>query len=119
VIEPLLEAERAFVAGLLDRAQELFRAVAEQDPGNSIAVVGLARVAFERGEELEALALARRVLAIDPDNAAASRLADRIVEIRTYRGEPTPTTDATAQAAMPTPRAGRTRWVPDRLRRRS
>jgi hypothetical protein len=115
VIEPLLEAERAFVAGLLDQAERLFGHVAEQDPGNAIAVVGLARVALERGDELRALELARHALAIDPDNAAARRLAARIVEVRTYRGDPTP-----APAGDPEPAARRaSRSLGDRLRRRT
>jgi thioredoxin-like negative regulator of GroEL len=90
LIEPLLEAERAMVAGLLDRAEGLYRSVAEQDPRNSIAVVGLARVALERGDELVALELARQALAIEPSNAAAQRLVERITEVRAYRGDEVP-----------------------------
>jgi hypothetical protein len=107
--EPLLEAERAFVAGLLDQAERLFDGVARQDPGNSIAIVGLARVALERGDELHALELARRAQAIDPDNAAARRMADRIVEVRTFRGDETP---------APAPVGPGRRSLADRLRRR-
>ena len=46
-------------------------------PRNSIAVVGLARVALERADDAEAYRQARRALAIDPENVAARRLADR------------------------------------------
>jgi tetratricopeptide (TPR) repeat protein len=88
VIELLLQAERALSVGLLDRAETLYRQVAAADPRNSIAVVGLARVAIERGDELEALALGRRALEIDPENSAAQRLVQRLEEVRAYRGEP-------------------------------
>ena len=89
MIELLLQAERALSVGLLDRAETLYRQVAAADPRNSIAVVGLARVAIERGDELEALELGRRALEIDPENSAAQRLVQRLEEIRAYRGEPT------------------------------
>jgi tetratricopeptide (TPR) repeat protein len=88
VIELLLQAERALSVGLLDRAETLYRQVAAADPRNSIAVVGLARVAIERGDELEALELGRRALEIDPENSAAQRLVQRLEEVRAYRGEP-------------------------------
>ena len=88
MIELLLQAERALSVGLLDRAETLYRQVAAADPRNSIAVVGLARVAIERGDELEALELGRRALEIDPENSAAQRLVQRLEEVRAYRGEP-------------------------------
>ncbi len=78
MIELLLAAERMLDAGTLDQAERLFEQVAEADPRNAIAVVGLARVALARGDEAGAIGLARRALEIDPDNAAARRLADRI-----------------------------------------
>ena len=87
MIELLLQAERALSVGLLDRAETLYRQVAAADPRNSIAVVGLARVAIERGDELEALELGRRALEIDPENSAAQRLVQRLEEVRAYRGE--------------------------------
>jgi tetratricopeptide (TPR) repeat protein len=90
MIELLLGAERALAAGLVDQAERLYRQAADGDPRNSIAVVGLARVALERGDEPEAWRQARRALAIDPENVAAQRLAGRLEEIWAYRGESLP-----------------------------
>jgi outer membrane biosynthesis protein TonB len=96
MIELLLQAERAMSVGLVDRAEVLYAQVAEADPQNSIAVVGLARVALERGDEAGALALARRALTIDPENAAAARMVERLDEVLAYRGESAATTDPAA-----------------------
>ncbi|HET7026540.1 MAG TPA: tetratricopeptide repeat protein [Candidatus Limnocylindrales bacterium] len=87
MIEILLDAERNLTAGRVDRAEQLYRQAADADPRNSIAVVGLARVAVERGDDRGALDIARRALTIDPENAAAQRLATRLVEILSQRGE--------------------------------
>ncbi|MDQ3938185.1 MAG: tetratricopeptide repeat protein, partial [Chloroflexota bacterium] len=88
MIEPLLQAERLLLHGLVDQAEELYRRIAEQDPRNSIAVVGLARVAVERGEDEQALVHARAALALDPDNAAAIRLQARLTEVLAAGGAP-------------------------------
>jgi tetratricopeptide (TPR) repeat protein len=90
VIEPLLAAERAMSVGLLDRAESLYRQVATADPRNSIAVVGLARVALDRGDEEAALELSRRALTIDPENAAAVRMVARLEEVMVFRGDEVP-----------------------------
>jgi tetratricopeptide (TPR) repeat protein len=87
VIELLLQAERALSVGLLDRAETLYAQVAGADPRNSIAVVGLARVALERGDETGALDLSRRALTIDPENVAAQRMVARLEEVIAYRSE--------------------------------
>jgi hypothetical protein len=104
VIELLLEAERALSFGLVDRAETLYRQVAAADPKNSIAIVGLARVALERADDAQALTYARQALAIDPENDAARRLAQRMEEVLTTRGDavPDPPT-ATPEPATPVP----------------
>jgi len=92
MIEVLLVADRLLAAGSLDRAEKLFGQVAGADPRNAIAVVGLARVALERGDEAGALAIARRALEIDPDEAAARRLVGRLEQpAMTAIAEPAPT----------------------------
>jgi thioredoxin-like negative regulator of GroEL len=105
VIEHLLEAERALSFGRIDRAEEIYKQVAESDPRNSIAVVGLARVALERADELGAYLLARRALTIDPENDAARRLAQRLEEVLATRGEPVddPLPAQAARAPQPAP----------------
>jgi thioredoxin-like negative regulator of GroEL len=90
VIEVLLQAEGALSVGLLDRAEVLYQQVVTADPRNSIAVVGLARVALERLDEVGALTLARRALAIDPENNAAQRMVQRLEEVLQARGVASP-----------------------------
>jgi predicted Zn-dependent protease len=131
VIELLLEAERALSFGRVDRAEQLYRQVAAADPGNSIAVVGLARVALEHADDAGAYLLARQALTIDPENEAAQRLVTRLDEVMTTRGEALPEvpegtnpmpptiTDAgrpSSETALTRP-APRRSWL-DRLRRR-
>jgi Tfp pilus assembly protein PilF len=97
MIEPLLEAERAMSFGLVDQAERLYRQVADHDPKSSIAVVGLARVALERGDERTAYLEARRATEIDPENPAAQHLVMRLTEVFEGRGEPVP--EAAAEGA--------------------
>jgi hypothetical protein len=85
VIEALLQAERLLVHGMVDQAERIYTSALEQDPLNSIAVVGLARVALERGDDRLAYEQARRALEIDPENAAAIRLELRLSEVLSRR----------------------------------
>jgi thioredoxin-like negative regulator of GroEL len=101
VIELLLEAERALSFGRVDRAEQLYRQVAAADPGNSIAVVGLARVALEHADDAGAYVLARQALTIDPENEAARRLVTRLDEVMRTRGETVPEPIAPAEPAAP------------------
>jgi hypothetical protein len=137
VIELLLEAERAMSFGRLDRAAEIYEGVVASDPKNSIAVVGLARVALERGDDLASYQLARRALGIDPENDAARRMALRLEEVLATRGLPVaeplppmpaataiPPSEAPSPAAPGAPsgtppgEAEARRSILDRLRRR-
>ncbi|HEX5826119.1 MAG TPA: tetratricopeptide repeat protein [Candidatus Limnocylindrales bacterium] len=90
MIELLLQAERALSMGLVDQAERLYRQAANADPRNSIAVVGLARVSLERGDDAQAWREAKRALRIDPENAAAQRMVERFEEVWRYRGTPLP-----------------------------
>ncbi len=81
MIEPLLHAERLLLMGLLDQAEAIYRRTLEHDPRNAIAVMGLARVAVERGEMEEAHVQAARALGIDPENAAAAAMEARTAEL--------------------------------------
>ena len=98
MIEALLQAERLLVHGMVDQAEGIYQRAIEQDPQNAIAVVGLARVALERGQERLAYERAREALAIDPQNVAAQRLEARLAEVFTERDRP-----AEPPSAEPTP----------------
>jgi hypothetical protein len=90
MIELMLQAERALAVGLVDQAERLYWQAVEADRRNAIAVVGLARVAIERGDNRLAYTFAQGALAIDPENDAARRLAQRLTEVIAYRGETLP-----------------------------
>jgi hypothetical protein len=112
VIELLLQAEGALSVGLLDRAEALYRQVAGADPRNAIAIVGLSRVALERGRQHEALVLARQALAIDGENVAAQRMVQRLEEVLAYRGEVAPERPVPGQDGHPAPEAATEGPVP-------
>jgi predicted Zn-dependent protease len=109
MIERLLVAERLLADGDIDRAEHLFEQVAEADPRNAIAVVGLAQVARARGDAAGAIRQALRALEIDPEEAAAQQLVAEL--------EPAPAAAAeaatTLEPALPTARGS---WL-DRLLR--
>jgi len=101
VIELLLQAERALAMGMVDQAERNYQQAVDADPRNSIAVVGLARVALEREDDAEAWRLANRALEIDPENAAARRLVDRLEEVWRYRGVAAPSPSPSASSVDP------------------
>lgn len=74
MIERLLAADAALERDELDLAERLFGQVVEADARNAIAVVGLGRVAMQRGDLDDARMRMAHALAIDPDEAAARRL---------------------------------------------
>lgn len=118
MIEILLEAERALTAGRLDQAERLYDQAVTADPRNSIAVVGLARVALERGDERRAHALATSALSIDAENVAARRMATRLEEVFATRGEPLDVATVAPGAEVPAVDPGRRRGLLGRWFRR-
>jgi tetratricopeptide (TPR) repeat protein len=86
MIEMLLQADRLLTVDMTDQADAIYRRVAEQDPRNAIAVVGMARCALARGDDEEAYRLALRALDIDPENDMAQRMTTRMAEVLAYRG---------------------------------
>ena len=107
MIELLLQAERALEMGRVDAAETLYRQVADADPAQlDRGRRPRARRARAR-RRTGALELARRALTIDPENAAASRMVERLEEVIRYRGaeppapEAAPETSATPAGSSP------------------
>jgi len=86
-MELLLQADRLLTVDMVDQADAIFRRVAESDPHDAIAVVGMARCALAREQDHEAYRLAARALTIDPRNDMARRMEARMAEILRHRGE--------------------------------
>jgi tetratricopeptide (TPR) repeat protein len=101
MIERLLAAESALGRGELEAAGRLFAQIAEADPRNAIAVVGLARIAARESRPDEARALLGRALEIDPDEAAARRLLGELDAPAI--AAPAPAAPAPAAPPIPTP----------------
>jgi Tfp pilus assembly protein PilF len=120
MIESLLQAERLLVVGQVDAAEKIYSSTLAADPHNSIAAVGLARVALERGDDRLAYQHTCAALQIDRQNAAALRLEARLSEVLATRGEaverpswllspnePPAKTRATQPQAQPAPKKRR------------
>ena len=103
MIEQLLRAENALALGLLDQAEQIYEQTLAHDPANAIALVGLSRVALERGDERASLGFARRALSIDPENGQAGRMIDRLEEVIHERGDVIPQEAPSATTPKPAP----------------
>ena len=100
MIEQILQADRYLHVDQVDKAREVYQRVVDADPGNAIAVVGLARCALADGDDARAYELAGQALEIDPENEMARRMEARLSEILTSRGEQM---DRPAAADTPNP----------------
>ena len=100
MIEQILQADRYLQVDQVERARDVYQKVVDLDPGNAIAVVGLARCALADGDDQQAYELASSALEIDPENDMARRMEARLSEILTTRGEPIERPEA---AATPSP----------------
>jgi len=112
VIELMLQAEQTLGLGLLDQAERLYAQAAAADPHNAIAVVGLARVRLERGDQAGAHALVLQALAIDPENTTALRMETRLREVLAGQGvavSPPPTAADPARRGLVARLLGRAR----------
>jgi Tfp pilus assembly protein PilF len=101
VIEQILQADRYLQVDQVERARDAYQKVVDLDPGNAMAVVGLARCALADGDDREAHALASRALRIDPEDDMARRMEARLSEILITRGE---TVERPLATATPGPR---------------
>ncbi len=87
MIEQILVADRHLQVDQVAKARDMYERVVELDPGNAIAVVGLARCALADGDDQGAYRLASRALEMDPENDLARRMEARLSEILATRGE--------------------------------
>jgi thioredoxin-like negative regulator of GroEL len=87
MIELMLQAEQTLGLGLVDQAERLYAQAAAADPHNAIAIIGLARVQLERGDQAGSHALVLQALSIDPENATALRMEARLREVLAGTGQ--------------------------------
>ena len=97
MIEQILQADRYLQVDQVEKARDVYQKVVDMDPGNAIAVVGLARCALADGKDQEAYELASRALEIDPETDMARRMEARLSEILATRGAPVERPDAAAE----------------------
>ena len=100
MIEQILQADRYLQVDQVEKARDVYQKVVDMDPGNAIAVVGLARCALADGQDARAYELASRALEIDPQNDMARRMEARLSEVLATRGEPV---ERPTAAATPSP----------------
>jgi tetratricopeptide (TPR) repeat protein len=110
----LLDGERLLLFGLIDRAEAAFQRARSGDRPAAAALVGLSRVALERGDEAGAYRFAVEALAINPDDEAALRMEARLAEVLAARGEAVRRPAAAAEEAAETAREGAVSPVRDR-----
>lgn len=96
VIEQILQADRLLNVDQVEQARDMYARVLELDPGNAIAMVGLARCALADGDDARAYELAAQALVIDPENDMARRMEARLAEILVTRGDVVVRVPATA-----------------------
>jgi hypothetical protein len=107
MIERLLAADAALARGDLDTAEKLYASVAEADPRNAIAAVGMGRVAAGRDDAEGARAWFVRALEIDPQEAAARRLLTALErELAAPQPAPAPDAAPAPEAPVPAPAVG-------------
>jgi hypothetical protein len=110
----LLDGERLLLFGLIDRAEAAFQRARSGDRPAAAALVGLSRVALERGDEAGAYRFAVEALAVNPDDEAALRMEARLAEVLAARGEAVRRPAAAAEEAAETAREGAVSPVRDR-----
>lgn len=108
MFELLLQADRAMAEGQFERAERTYWQLIELDPGNAIALAGLARFSLERGDDRLARTLARRALSVDPESFVALRVLESLDNPGSAPQEPE-TKDGTLAAAERLEAVGRKR----------
>ncbi len=108
MFELMLQADKALAEGQLERAERTYWQLIELDPGNAIALAGLARFSLERGDKRLARTLSNRALGIDPDSVVAKRVIEAL-ERHDSAPELGPVTDLTMVAAEQLEALGRKR----------